>query len=463
VSGLRSSLALALALAGCGGHGGRLESRPTPAPAPKHQPALPGCTPDVAARLDRRITLLDARVRRRQRPEPAPPIALEAARAELRAIWQDPCLSALARFFAAPEPASRGELDQLFGQRLGDALRSASGARWSKFGERVFVVPPLLPAPLGPEAERAIAPWLCAPDEAACGSRAASYVARAEASFDLAQRERELFNAARPGRDGGCRDLPAGFDEDPPLERWASCVIQGAPWTHRYARRRYRAPERGWLALRGRRGHYEFADEIRVYDLETGSAYAASSTSELVLDGTEVDHDAADRRRKLDVFAGTVVADQVRELAFVLVTLPAVLPARTNATMLLVPPQLGAALSRPEPRGSVPPSLGPSEYGSSNQTEIAFSLVGAEPLARGNFTWPDSWKAAEDHADRLIEVLEAGLQRGCPPAPLPRGIALGANGAVSPIDADPALEAEVFQKLAQALEAQEPCNVHTRR
>jgi len=426
---------------------------------------LPGCTDEVADRLDQRIAGLERRVRPVRGPEPPPaPIDLGAARAELQAIWQDPCLAPLARFFPVPEPASPGELEQLFEQHLGDALTKAIGAKWSRFGERVFVIPPTLPGPLAPEAERALAPWSCGAEEAECSGHAGSYVARSEAAFDRAQHEHELWRKSTPGRDGGCRDLARGFDETPPLEAWGSCVIGNALWTHRYARRRYRVPERGWLVLRGRRGHYSFADEIHAYDLETGSAYVARSSSALVLDATEVDQDAVDRKRELEVLAGTVVTDQVRELAFALVTLPAVLPIRTEPSTVLVPPSLGLALGQPAPKSEAPAERGPLEFQTSAQTEIAFSLVAAgKMLAEGEFTWPDSWRAAENHADGLLIVLEAGLERRCPPAPLPRGTALGAIGAVSPIDADPGRQEDIFRQLARALEGFVPACADSRR
>jgi hypothetical protein len=425
---------------------------PSRATAARAQP-LPGCTLELAKALDRRIVDLEARLLE----EGKKPIALPAALAELGDIWKSPCLAHVARFFPAPQAASEDELRQLFNQQLRESLRGGLNAN-VRPGQVYMVVPPALPSPLDPAPRRSLEPWLCPPSETACGGRAASYIARAEASFDRAETEHRYFRESRtPGNDicNGAQDTRwyEGKIKPTAFEAWADCVIAESGWTHRYAGLRYRAPERGWLVLRGRRGHYSFADEVRAYDLETGAAYVARSESELVLEGIGVDHDAMDAQRKPEVFAARAVPDQVRELAFVLITLAAVTPARSELSLVPLPKGVPLALT-PRPQWSdVPLPTGPVEWRSSAQTEIAFTLVDdGKVLAQGEFTWPDSWKAAQDHAGDLVNVLEAGLERGCAPVPLPRGIASGTPGRVSPIDADPNRQRDVFHELAQALE-----------
>ncbi len=44
-----------------------------------------------------------------------------------------------------------------------------------------------------------------------------------------------------------------------------------------------KAPDTGWLVIAGRRGHYEFCDTVRAYDLETGAAFIDDNCSELTL------------------------------------------------------------------------------------------------------------------------------------------------------------------------------------
>jgi hypothetical protein len=425
---------------------------PSTARAAPAQP-LPGCTWELGKAIDRRIVELDARMLQ----EGKQPIELPAALAELREIWKSPCLGHVARFFGPPEPASKEDLTRLFRQGLLEAVRGGLNANFRP-GQVYLAVPPSLPSPLDEAARRSLEPWLCAPGEAACGGPAASYIARAEASFDRTEQEQRYFRESRTAGNDICNGAQDAHTWDTPIkptpfEAWAHCAIAEAGWTHRYAPLRYRAPERGWLVLRGRRGHYSFADEVRAYDLETGAAYVARSESELVLEGIGVDHDAVDAKRQPEMFAARAVPDQVRELAFVLVTRLAVTRARTSLDLTPLPKGVALTLTPSEKWSALPLRAGAVEWRTSDQTQIAFTLVDdGKVRAEGEFTWPDSWIAVEDHADALINVLEAGLERGCAPAALPRGIAFGKPGRVSPIDADPNRQHDVFHELAQALE-----------
>jgi hypothetical protein len=209
------------------------------------------------------------------------------------------------------------------------------------------------------------------------------------------------------------------------FERWVQCIGSEVPRTYRYPKLRYRAPERGWLVLRGRRGHYRFADEVRAYDLQTGAAYVASSQSALVLDGPGVDYAATDAARKPESFTGNVAADLVREIAFVLLTARAPTPKRSRLQAVALPPGLPVTLSP----GKGVASMLPQEpwSGSSAQTKITYELVGAGAPVRGEFTWPDSYVPAEEHADVLLRSLEAGLERGCARAGLRSGEAASAS------------------------------------
>jgi hypothetical protein len=409
-----------------------------PPVAPPASEAPEVVVPAECAAVDQRIIELARRVFRTD----AKALDLPASVAELTAIWQHRCLAHLARFFPPPKPTTARELETLFQQDLVPALRA-------NLGKREFAVPPVLLRPLSESARKALAPWLCS--EPGCGARAQSYIARAEEAFDAS----ELLQAEKePDLCRGMTQLSAEEAKKmTPFESWAGCIIAEAPWTHRFASLRYRAPERGWLVLRGRRGHYEFADEIRAYDLETGSAYVSSSASALVLDGPEVDHAAADEARRPEAYTGKVVAEQVRELAFALVTLSAVTPMRTRVHSRKLPSGVRVELAT----GPMPPA-GPMEWETSAQTGIGFSLIEDEKLiAEGTFTYPDSSHAAEDHANTLLRVLEAGLERRCAPAKLPASVALGPKGKVSTLDADPARQDRQMTDLAKALEQLRPC------
>src|SRR5262249_55557470 len=88
---------------------------------------------------------------------------------------------------------------------------------------------------------------------------------------------------------------------------------------------RFRSPDSGWLVIRGRRGHYEFCDELSAYDLATGSAYVAQSCTGLELgDGGSVDNAKVDAKRKIKVTIGNLPLDNLRELAFMMLLAPEV-------------------------------------------------------------------------------------------------------------------------------------------
>jgi hypothetical protein len=383
------------------------------------------------------------------------PLDVAAANAELATIWKSPCVAHLARFFRAPAATHPHELEVVLGG-MTTTLRAEIGATYVRDGVRSFVVPSLPRPQLEADARARLQPWLCADGDARCGGRAASYITRAEASFDREESERELMRSSRLATDE-CKGVGeavggSGPTKPTPFEAWATCAIGAAPWTHRYAPLRYRAPERGWLVLRGRRGHYVFADEIRAYDLATGAAYVARSESELVL-GESVDFAAVDAKRKPEAITGTVVAEQVRELAFALVTQPAVSSARTKPRIEPIPEKIGLTLTPVEAQASVPLEVGPPSWWSSAQTSIAFALVvDGKTLARGDFMWPHSARATDRHAIALVDVLEAGLERGCAPARLPGGLGTGPIGGTSELDADPARQDATYRQLATALE-----------
>jgi hypothetical protein len=407
---------------------------------------LPGCDHSKADAVTTNIAQIDAELSRGRDAD------LHAVDAWLDDVWASPCLSHLARFFRRPSIGTREEMNELWAWRAGleGSLVAMNGRLYLKRGERFFVVPPATPAPPSEEARRSLAPWICAEKETRCGN-AQSFVLRAEEAFDAKEHAFEAWHAK--SRYEVCDDAPSREEGArlTPFERWVQCVGEEVPRTYRYPKLRFRAPERGWLILRGRRGHYQFADEVRAYDLQTGAAYVVSSHSALVLAGPSVDFDGTDAARKPEAFTGHVAADLVREVAFVLVTARAPAPMRSRLQALPLPPGLEVTLS---PGHGVASMLPPEPwYGTSAQTQITYELVGAGAPVRGAFTWPDSSVPAEDHADVLLRALEAGLERGCARAKLPTGIWVADGGGVSTIDADPQRQGKIAGELDRALEA----------
>jgi hypothetical protein len=444
---------------------------------------LPGCDADGVAALKKQLEEIDRKLHPPYADDDddasaaaAAPVSDAEIAPAIVSAWRHPCVAHLAMVFPPPAKPQPESLRAAWDRGLGRILLAMAGALYVRDGKRYFVAPPAEPEPfalteLGAQERARIAPWLCPESQKDCG-HAGSAIVRAEESFDreeqLAHRWRGVL-VGSPARelsmpnaylstDHDCVPSERGNDEAPPLltpfERFAVCVASSAPRTWRYPKSlRLRTREKGWLVLRGRRGHYEFADEVRAYDLATGAAYVAKSSSALVLGGASVDFAAVDAKRKPETTVGTVSRDQVRELAFVLGTAPVLRPARSEILFYPVPPDLPVAFSPGRFAARAPLDVTELSWGSSAHTHLAWSLVDeGTVIAEGKLMWPTSFKPAENQADDLVRVLEGGLEPGCAPARLPRGVAHGNHGKVSAIDADPAKQADVFEILANTLD-----------
>jgi hypothetical protein len=409
---------------------------------------VPGCSEAAASALREEVKRIDADMAALDDgADPAP------LRARIGAVWQAPCMAHFARLFTPPPTTlSAKELKALWRPHLERALRASVGGVYVRDGKRYIFAPPVPVPGLPPATAKALAPWLCAASDAS-GARADGYVHRAELAFA----SRALIEASHAGRNRGeeddaCADPLEYWRGDPKptlFEAWAVCELGRARYDVHYPRVRWRAPEKGWLVLRGRRGHYSFADEIRAYDLATGAAYVVSSASAVVLDGPGVNFAATDGQRQLDAFTGTVAPDQARELAFALVTLDAPQESRDESTPLRVPDAVPFTLS---PEGVSLDQGNQHNWATSAQSRLDFELVdGGQVLAEGSLTFPDAWRRSESYANDLLAVLEAGLARGCAPARLPklaRGLA-----PVSALDADASRQSTVADDLDAALRA----------
>ena len=380
---------------------------------------------------------------------------------ELQTVWGKPCLAHLARFMSPPGAVSLKALRDAWGMGFGSNLADAVGGLRVSEGKRVFVIPQEVLPELTEDARRELTPFLCRDADPSC-ARSSSYVARAEGDLDRAATLDAFSRRPPPGSGPGygvfappslcdaktLANLSPPTPGVTPFEAWAACAVGQAPYSYRYADVRLRAPDRGWLFLRGRRGHYQFADEVRAYDLATGAAYVARQEGGLILGGVDFAPGAA---RTPAASTGKVSADQLRELAFVLTTRAAITQLRTQPAWITVPDDVPLALGSAS-RLDIGTGVRLS-WSSDAQTDIAWSLVadgGAQ--TDGHFTWPDSADRIEDHIDHLVTVLEAGLVPGCAPARLPAR-RRGHAGAVSSLDADPSALADVHTELEKRLDA----------
>jgi hypothetical protein len=321
--------------------------------------------------------------------------------------------------------------------------------------------PPVLAAEDLPR-DHALRSLLCSAGDESCGRETAGWALRAGDAF----RAHGLAGAplaAAPGREAlaeRCRREAMAVNEDLRYARWYGCVAAGLPRDAVLPLGRVRAPARGWLVLRGRRGHYHFCDEARAYDLATGAAWIATSCGGLVLqNGGSVDFDATDRNRAGSVVTGVLPIDALREAVWMLLLADQVEVVRRQAELVPLPRGL-------EPRlpsdGSIFGSVADSMWFTSAQTTLAWSWIdGGRVRAEGTLVWPSSYRAAETHAASLVRTAEAALAPGCPPAALPRAFdaafdAASSHGGVSSLDADPVGRTRVSDRLADRLRRHRP-------
>ncbi|MCE9668095.1 hypothetical protein LY474_09745 [Myxococcus stipitatus] len=299
-------------------------------------------------------------------------------------------------------------------------------------GARTVVLPPSVRPMLARETapkDHRLASLLCPLSDLACAKGTEAWFARADAAF-LPE------NLARSGISRDERRVdPFDTCEEAALKRpkrwrytlWRRCLGDTLNSESALPLVRLRAPGDGWLVLRGRRGHYEFCDELRAYHLGTGAAWVSQSCSALVLREDpehrgRVDGKKTDEGRQPRVKAGAVSPERLRELTWVLL-LEDEPASRTLVSRHTVPEGFAVELreSPSENHGTVGGAVGGSVWGNTGQTRITwrwFPPGDAEPF-HGEFTWPDSSDALENHADHLLEALEKDFVEGCPRKPAP--------------------------------------------
>ena len=165
---------------------------------------------------------------------------------------------------------------------------------------------------------------------------------------------------------------------------------------------RFRAPDRGWLVIRGRRGHYEFCDELGVYDVATGAAHRAKSCSGLHLrPGGSVDHEATNAARRPTVESGRLDVANLREAVWMIVLAPEAERVFLNADYFPLPK--GVVPTVPEELGTT--VVGGGFWGSSSQTRLQWSWL-----------TDDGQELAQGSLDLAHQLRGAGGARGGPPA-----------------------------------------------
>ena len=343
-----------------------------------------------------------------------------------------------------------------------------SWLRWYLDGGERVVIPPSMQTSLSTDTKGkdGLAPILCPADETKpCGEETRGWRHRARDAFRLHAFEN---GKAKKGEHAGghANQLPecekAGVGETPEARwrAWRACAEGSRDETAALPVGRTRAPSDGWLVVRGRRGHYSFCDEVRVYDLVTGAAWISQSCSGLVLrnDGS-VDGKSTDDARKPKVRAGRVSIDLLREAAWM-----ALLSSEMQdevveyAQWFDIPAGVTPAWPDPGEGGLMSGGLGMGGWWTSAQTRlgVTWKRKGAPPVER-ELTWPDSSDAGEHHAVSLLAIAEASFVEGCPPAALPATVAAKTNApGVGSLDA-PGGVAGTQDALVQSLLEIAPC------
>ncbi len=261
---------------------------------------------------------------------------------------------------------------------------------------------------------------LCASGDAACGAVTRGWKLRADAAFDAHRAFGRNDAMSTPGERAASgvnqtsRECAAKASTDESAKRyqtWRACIESQRPKRVALPLGEFKAPVAGWIVVSGRRGHYDFCDTTRAYDLATGAAFVSDSCSGLALKrGGQVDVAATDKAREERIRTGTVSADNLREAVWMMVF-------RDEAEEVQV-----AAEYYPLPAGFIPEvtvrkeseSSGAGMSSNTGQTALSWRWVPpAGPALVGELTWPSSYDAAEDHAVSLLRIAEESLVEGC--------------------------------------------------
>ena len=217
---------------------------------------------------------------------------------ELHALLRSECFLPAAETTRAPRPDTTESLKQWWIEGDGrDWL--ASFLQLPRFGPADALTPHIVvPADarktLGLNAHRdhPLQRFLCASNDTACGAVTRGWKLRADASFDahraLGRNDLPAANGERPASgvtvtSRECAEQASSGDSAHRYQAWRSCIESRRPRRVALPLGEFKAPADGWIVVSGRRGHYDFCDTTRAYDLATGAAFISDSCSGLAL------------------------------------------------------------------------------------------------------------------------------------------------------------------------------------
>lgn len=415
--------------------------------AAQHPPCDP--TGDDAAKATRLLHSIDNEVATMASDDDATRIATR-----ISTLLESPCygrfrseVPALPR--TAPELRwwwNEAEASQWFAFYLVDL-----DATWGKSDKRRIATAPTVRRELSLETADGTeyAEVLCSRDDTTCGLETRGWILRAEKEFDDYSQSAGfsdppfLDDEVRPV-DARCATMILSPDGVGGRYRsWRECIENKLGLVDAFPVGRFRAPTSGWILFEGRRGHYEFCDQLSIFDISTGSAIVAKSCSGLVLQpGGSVDFDATASMRETTVQFGRVSVDNLRELALITVILPAMQrDVRPFWNTFEVP------TSVPDDQLTLDEYTWIQHMVTTGTTALRWTWLrdGREPVRR-SIDWGGWTGGATDHATSLLEVVEASFVPGCVARPLPAAIFDGLP-TVNRVDADPEELDDVFLTL----------------
>jgi HEAT repeat protein len=301
-----------------------------------------------------------------------------------------------------------------------------------------------------------LAPLLCRLADEECGRETTGWAERARDAFSARVvqdrvRDEDAFPVNSQALAARCEAQVRKNEAPPEYARWMECLAEHRVPGWALPLGRFRAPERGWLVIHGRRGHYEFCDELGAYDLETGAAYVAKSCSGLHLrPGGSVDFEATNASRKAAVEAGRVNVANLREAVWMILLAPQAERVFLSADYFPIPKGM---VPRPPDADEGERTFGSTGMWNSGQSQLSWVWLMADGrvLASGTLTWPSSYQAPEAHAADLLRIAELGLRPECPPAKLPVFAPVAPQSGVSAIDARPQELTALLGELGKSL------------
>ena len=142
-----------------------------------------------------------------------------------------------------------------------------------------------------------------------------------------------------------CAEKASSSSVEERYQTWRDCIERQRPQTVALPLGEFKAPTAGWIVISGRRGHYDFCDTTRAYNLATGAAFISDSCSGLALrgDGT-VDVGATNSARAERTNAGRVPVENLREAVWMMLV-------RDEATALQLTARVLPVTRRLHPAG----------------------------------------------------------------------------------------------------------------